>query len=645
MEKKQLDINIESGISSAEENPKTTVAMTNDDGAIKTTSPVGSSNRIIDAINSIDLKEIDEEPETTEEIKPIVPSMMVAKFSYMFSREAVQHLVNYFGSNPRHQCYKIHDPNLKMLVMYGLDLYCKYIAVNNIKGSMLYGGIVDWIYYGEKPANLFEKIMTRDIDILTTNNNDFRLGFKYFIENEFGVPGCANVIWRKMSHGITISVFGVKLFDITPTSKEMINSSIIGAIWNGVYVFVPNYDVILSQKFFYFQSCNHNYSQLRFHMSDQFINKGIRGFNMYVHPNRVFMENEYPPIKMLEKSTSIVDPTSLARKIDKMYNCRIDKNELVLIGEEAALLIARRARKIGLCTDEEYGIFEKSVGIGVGVNNDKVHLNYKEDHRLWVCVSKFSKDLNITDVPFAFAGPVTLKDFKIKTVSVKMGLMGGLGCSFKSVKFADNLYTPNIFALFTILTARMNIRFEQCVGSCLNFLKLLLSRIRAKNIETTLTGDDKFIGGFYSERLCYEDTSAPKKQYERSSSSSSGGSRPRQRNDSATSNNSDKIPIIAPIIKGSDTTDGVVTTPKALPQPPITATPNTLPITKPPNPPKSTSSGDAPKTSKTFPLSRQKQSGTSHIRQHYQRVKYAKQLQSSQMQKEKTGLPISATKR
>ena len=145
---------------------------------------------------------------------------------------------------------------MKLFVLMGLTIYCEYIAKSNIQDAILYGGIIDWFYHSIKTTALHMSVETSDIDILTQNITQFDIGFKYFIESWIGVSGCVNVLNRKLSPGLTISVFGVKLFDITPCSVNVIMSSISVAIWNNIVIYGPNIYVLLSQRLLYFQTCN-----------------------------------------------------------------------------------------------------------------------------------------------------------------------------------------------------------------------------------------------------------------------------------------------------------------------------------------------------------------------------------------------------
>lgn len=424
----------------------------------------------------------------------------IKSFKNTYSNEILDFLIKYFTIDYINSDSNANSINMKLFVLMGLTIYCEYIAKSNIQDAILYGGIIDWFYHSIKTTALHMSVETSDIDILTQNITQFDIGFKYFIESWIGVSGCVNVLNRKLSPGLTISVFGVKLFDITPCSVNVIMSSIPVAIWNNIVIYGPNIYVLLSQRLLYFQTCNDCSNQLQFHTSDMFLQKGIKGFKLYVKDNIEFDITKLPPI-IINKSAQKIPIRKLVEKLSKSYDCFRETDNIILVGDEAVLLIAALALEYKLCTEKEYCVFKKS--IGESVVDDNIFLNYKNDHSLWIYATKFCSKLNIDEQPFSFCGPITPVKIQTTKAILNFTLVAGLSSEFMSIKISDLIYITNIFTLFTLMTAKHHIQPQQSTGNCLLFMLSIMSKLKKMNVETPLTGRDKFIQGFYGPNLCY----------------------------------------------------------------------------------------------------------------------------------------------
>lgn len=386
----------------------------------------------------------------------------------------------------------------QLLTTLALDLYVRYVNEKNIETSVVYGGIVDWLYFVEKHHAIHTTMSTGDVDILTNSLNDFNLGFRFYIEKMLGFEGCVHIIWRVMSTGLSISIFGVKVLDITLCSDEMLASAEVICAWNGMPIYIPNYSILIAQRLQYFQSINDNFSQQRFHTSETFIEKGIRGFNNFIRPDYQFDANAFKPIREKKRCFKL-SSKDLAKNLSQRFGCFEEQEELILIGEEAVYLLAQLAmEKYNLITQEELDIFNKSVR--VEIVDDKIRLGHTKTHQLWVCADKYSEHLDIEKPKFDFTGPVTFKTIETKSCNINIAILASLHCGYKSVKISEHIYIPNIFTLYTIICARTFTYNSDVSSCCLTMLSLLLSRLRASNIETDLTGNDKFIYGFYTER-------------------------------------------------------------------------------------------------------------------------------------------------
>lgn len=362
---------------------------------------------------------------------------------------ALTYLKNNLENPNRSDYVEVDSKNL--LTTLALDLYVNYVSQMQAATSVVYGGIVDWLYFVKKPIAIHTSMSTRDVDILTNNVNDFNLRFKYYIEKCLGFEDCVRISWRVMSAGLSISIFGFKVFDVTSCSDEMLKLAEIACTWNGIPVYVPAHPVLVAQKLQYFQSINDNFSQQRFHISDSFITKGIRGFNSYVRNDLIFDHNIFKTTKENAKFFRI-NSGDLANNLSKRFQCFENKNELILIGEEAVYLISQIAVTYKLITQEELDAF--NLAARVDIRDNKIRLGHTDTHQLWVCADKYSKHLKIEKPKFDFTGPVTFKTIKTKSRDIDVTILASLHCGFKSVKINDNIFVPHIFTLYTIICGR-----------------------------------------------------------------------------------------------------------------------------------------------------------------------------------------------
>lgn len=425
----------------------------------------------------------------------------IQSFENIYDSSMINHLTKHFTFGYMNERAKINSINMKLFVLMGLNIYCEFMAHWNIQDCILYGGIIDWFIHSEKSGLLQLAIDTSDIDILTTNIVQFGCKFKYFIENWIGIEGCVTVLNRKLSPGLTISVFGVKLFDITKCSAHVIDSSEPIAIWNGSMIYMPSFCVLLSQRLLYFQTCNDTSNQLQFHSSDMFLKKGIKGFRLYVKDDYPFDEKYLPPL-ITNGTAQKVPALKLMKALSKRYDCFDNTDRIILVGDEAVLLMAALALEYKICTEMEYEALRKSIGQGI-IGTD-MYMNHKDNHSPWVYATKFNNKLNITEQPFSFCGPITLAKITTPKATFNFTIVAGLCSEFMSIRVNDVVYIPNIFTLYTLITAKLNLQPQQSTDSCLYFLSVMLSRLKTMDIETPLTGRDEFIQGFYGPNLHYK---------------------------------------------------------------------------------------------------------------------------------------------
>jgi len=137
----------------------------------------------------------------------------------------------------------------------------------------------------------------------------------------------------------------------------MLGLAEVACAWNGMPIYAPNHSILVAQKLQYFQSINDNFSQQRFHISDSFIVKGVRGFNNYVRDDLVFNSSMFKPTKQKKKFFRTT-PGDLANNLSDRFQCFENKRELILIGEEAVYLVGQLAVTYKLITQEELDTFK-----------------------------------------------------------------------------------------------------------------------------------------------------------------------------------------------------------------------------------------------------------------------------------------------